>query len=252
MRAPSRAVLAALRSDARSGAQSLAEQWTRRLKLQSRERARLQALYRAERALCACASERVAGVDEVGMGPLAGPVVAAAVILPYQPMLEGLDDSKKLRAEVRASLATQIHAIAIGVGIGMATREEIDRLNIYHAGLLAMRRAIEQLSVQPDLVAVDGRSLPELSIAQAKCIGGDGRVACIAAASIVAKQYRDHWMLQLDAAYPGYGFAQHVGYATPEHLRALERFGPTPEHRISFAPVRQALGGRADVQLETV
>jgi len=148
---------------------------------------------------------------------------------------------------VRAELARAIREVALGIGIGVAAREEIDRLNIYHAGLLAMRRAIEGLASPPDLVALDGRTLPDLDLAQRRCVGGDARIACIAAASVVAKEHRDALMQELDVRYPGYGFARHAGYATPEHLAALRRLGPTPEHRQSFAPVRQrSLFGEAD------
>ena len=237
-RLPGAATLEALRADPRAGVRALAEQLARRRSALDRERARIARLYRAERALSSDPGARIAGVDEVGMGPLAGPVVAAAVILPARPRLDDLDDSKRLRPEVRERVADAVRELALDVGIGVACREEIDRLNIFQAGLLAMRRAIEALATPPDLVAIDGRQVPDLSIAQAKCIGGDARIACIAAASVVAKQHRDRWMEDLDGRFPGYGFARNAGYGTPEHLRALALHGPTPEHRVSFAPVR--------------
>jgi ribonuclease HII len=181
----------------------------------------------------------VAGVDEVGVGPLAGPVVAAAVVLPPRVSLPGLDDSKQLTREDRERLDVEIRAQALAVSVAEASIEEIDRLNILRASLLAMLRAVRGLGVAPDHVLVDARTIPDLAVPQTAVVDGDARDGSIAAASIVAKVHRDALMRRLDAALPGYGFAQHKGYATREHLAALARLGPSPQHRRSFAPVSQ-------------
>lgn len=185
--------------------------------------------------------ELVAGVDEVGRGPLCGAVVTAAVILdPLRPIL-GLNDSKKLSEARREALFDEIREKALAWCIARADVEEIDRLNILHATMLAMQRAVEGLSVTPKLALIDGNRCPHLAVPSAAVVKGDSQVPAIAAASILAKVSRDREMLQLDAQYPGYGFAQHKGYPTPVHLEALRRLGPTPIHRRSFAPVRNLL-----------
>jgi ribonuclease HII len=184
----------------------------------------------------------VAGVDEVGMGPLAGPVVAAAVVLPPVSVTDdwasvlprGVRDSKALSAKAREQLEREICYIAAGVGIGVVEVEEIDQINIYQAGLKAMRLAVEQLPVTPEHVLIDGRSLRDLPCAQTSFIKGDRDVYSIAAASIVAKVYRDRLMTELDKLYPDYGFARHMGYGTVAHRAALRQFGPCPIHRRSF------------------
>ena len=186
--------------------------------------------------------QAIAGVDEVGMGPLAGPVVAAAVVLPPVRGSEealrffpaGVRDSKTLTLKVRERLDQEIRRIAIGVGIGVIEVEEIDQINIYHAGLKAMRSAVAQLPVAPEHVLVDGRSLHNLPCPHTTFIKGDRDVYSIAAASIVAKVYRDRLMVALDQQYPEYGFARHMGYGTTAHRQALRRFGPSPIHRRSF------------------
>jgi ribonuclease HII len=236
----STAALSALRLDLRAGARALLAELERRREREAAERARLRALYRADARLRASGVIHLSGVDECGMGPLAGPVVAAAVILPPAPRIAGLDDSKRLSADARGAIAARIREVALGFAIGSASIEEIDRLNIYWAGRLAMRRAIEALPIVPDLVALDGRALVQLPLAQRAFVGGDARFASIAAASVVAKVYRDALMVELDARYPGYGLAHNCGYATPAHLEALRSRGPTPEHRRSFAPVLAA------------
>jgi ribonuclease HII len=191
-----------------------------------------------ERLLWRVGIRQVAGVDEVGMGPLAGPVVAAAVVLPVETHIDGVADSKVLPAAVRELLAAEIRRRAIALGIAVVEPEEIDRVNIYQAGLRALRRAVEQLlPVVPGFVLVDGREIPDLGIPQSAYPKGDAFVTSIAAASIVAKCHRDALMRQLDAAYPAYGFARHMGYATRDHLAALRTYGPSPVHRRSFAPV---------------
>ena len=182
----------------------------------------------------------VAGVDEAGRGPLAGPVVAAAVIL--GPLdIAGLADSKQLSAAQRARLFDAIHLSARAVGVGLATVVEIDRLNILQATMLAMQRAVAALACAPAAVVVDGQHCPRLACPTSAIVRGDATVAAISAASIVAKVTRDRIMLELDGAFPDYGFAQHKGYPTRAHLAALLRHGVSPEHRRSYAPVRRAL-----------
>lgn len=197
-----------------------------------------------ERLLWASGCVRVAGVDEVGMGPLAGPVVAAAVVFPPGRALKGIADSKQMTRLQRERMVVQIRARALGVGIGLVEPEEIDRLNIYQAGLKAMRLAIEALPFAPDHVVVDARHVPGIDIPQTRYGHGDAFVYSIAAASIVAKVHRDELMRRLDEQYPQYGFRRHVGYATREHLAALRDHGPSPLHRRSFAPC--ATGGTPD------
>lgn len=187
--------------------------------------------------------ELVAGVDEVGRGPLCGPVVTAAVILdPLRP-IDGLNDSKKLSEARRERLFDEIRDKALAWCIGRAEVEEIDRLNILQATFLAMQRAVEGLAIQPRLALIDGNRCPKLAVPSAPVVGGDAKVPAIAAASILAKVSRDREMAELDGLYPGYGLAGHKGYPTPMHLEALRRLGPTPIHRRSFAPVRKLLDG---------
>ncbi|MBS0367302.1 MAG: ribonuclease HII [Proteobacteria bacterium] len=186
---------------------------------------------------------RIAGVDEAGRGPLAGPVVAAAVILDPRRRIAGLADSKALTAAVRAELATLIRARALAFGIGWADRDEIDALNIFQATLLAMRRALLALPVAPTHVRVDGNRCPCLTDLPLSCtleavVRGDARVAAISAASILAKTCRDAMMESLDGSYPGFQLAIHKGYGTPAHLAALRAQPPSAQHRRSFAPVR--------------
>ena len=189
---------------------------------------------------------RIAGVDEVGRGPLAGAVVAAAVILDPSRPVAGLDDSKRLTARRREVLAVEIRTSALAWALGRAEVEEIDRLNILQASLLAMQRAVAALTLEPTHVMVDGNRTPAFPVPATAVIGGDGRVAEIAAASILAKVDRDAELVEMDARYPGYGFAGHKGYASRAHLEALARLGPCPIHRRSFAPVRALLEGEAD------
>lgn len=182
----------------------------------------------------------VAGVDEVGRGPLCGAVVTAAVILnPGKPIL-GLNDSKKLSLMRREALFEEIQEKALAWCVARAEVAEIDRLNILHATMLAMQRAVEGLKVQPRLALIDGNRCPKLAVPSSPVVKGDSQVPAIAAASILAKVTRDREMQALDVLYPGYGLAGHKGYPTAEHLEALRRLGPTPIHRRSFAPVRDA------------
>jgi ribonuclease HII len=236
-------LLEALETDPRQGAQQLAKRIRARWRSNRSEGQRLHSLLRFEIELWAEGYSFVAGVDEAGMAPLAGPVVAGAVILPRNYKLRGLNDSKKiLDAETREELASQIKQDAVCWSYGFAEVEEIDRLNIYHAGLLAMQRAFQGLTCVPDFVLVDARRIPNCSTPQRGIIRGDALSASIAAASIIAKTTRDAHMLDLDRTYTGYGFASHKGYPTPEHCRALKELGALPIHRRSFARVREVLG----------
>ena len=183
----------------------------------------------------------VAGVDEAGRGPLAGPVVAAAVILDDLKPIAGLADSKTLSPRQRERLSAEIHARALCFSVAQASVEEIDRLNILQATLLAMRRAVMGLRLKPHKVLVDGNRLPTLDIVAEAVVQGDRKVPAISAASILAKVARDRWCLEIDAEYPAYGFAAHKGYGTAQHLLALQTHGATPWHRRSFSPVARVL-----------
>jgi ribonuclease HII len=186
-------------------------------------------------------ADLLCGVDEAGRGPLAGPVVAAAVILdPAAPRIRGLDDSKALNAATRERLFDRIIERSLAYCVASASVEEIDTLNILHATMLAMRRAVQGLSVTPSLVKVDGNRCPVLSVRSEAVIGGDALVPSISAASILAKVTRDRLMHALHTDFPHYGFDAHVGYGTPQHLAALRKHGPCGHHRKSFAPVREA------------
>ncbi len=187
------------------------------------------------------AIELVAGVDEVGRGPLAGPVVTAAVILDPAHPIAGLADSKKLTAKKRVLLAQEIKQHALAWSIGRAEPAEIDRLNILQATLLAMRRALDQLSITPDRVLIDGNCCPQGPYTMRAIVGGDGLIPAISAASILAKVTRDAEMTAWDERYPDYGFSRHKGYPTPQHLKALQQYGVLPIHRRSFRPVQLLL-----------
>ena len=236
-------LLEALEVDTRAGAQQLAKRIRTRYRSNRSEGQRLHTLLRFEIDLWAQGFSLVAGVDEAGMAPLAGPVVAGAVILPQNYKLRGLDDSKKiLDHETREELAAKIKQDALCWSFGFAEVEEIDKINIYHAGLLAMQRAVKGLGCVPDFVLVDARKIPQCPAPQRGIIRGDTLSASIAAASIIAKTTRDAHMLEMDNLYQGYGFASHKGYPTPEHCRALKELGAVSIHRRSFARVREVLG----------
>ena len=181
----------------------------------------------------------VCGVDEAGRGPLAGPVVAAAVILDPNNPIDGLNDSKKLSARRRERLKAEICAKALAWAVAEASVEEIDTINILHASMLAMQRAVDALSVRPVRALIDGNRCPKLACEVEAVVGGDGKIEAIAAASILAKTTRDAGMSNLHLCYPQYGFDRHMGYPTALHLRALQEHGPSPVHRRSFSPVRQ-------------
>jgi len=237
-----KAVEDALRSDVRPGAKAILAAVERRRFENRSEGQRLRKLLRFETELWAAGALLVAGVDEAGMSPLAGPVCAAAVIFKPGTRIPGVDDSKKLDAAARERLSSEIKDAAVTWCIGWAEVHEIDALNIYWAGILAMRRAVEGLSARPDHVLLDARKIKELDVPQQAIVQGDAKSLTIAAASIIAKTSRDRRMCELDAEYPGYGFKGHKGYPVPEHRVALEKLGATPIHRRSFGLVRSVLG----------
>lgn len=227
-----------LRQDKRKGVQQALQQFDRRLAKQQQLEAHFQKMMQMEKALHEKGYAYVAGVDEVGRGPLAGPVVAAAVILPADFHHVLLNDSKQLSVEQRETLAEAIKAEAVAYGIGQIDEKGIDEWNIYEATKKAMQQAIDQLEPQPDFLLLDAMKLDN-DIPQESLIKGDARSAAIAAASIIAKVERDHLMMDYARQYPGYDFEHNMGYGTPKHLAGLEKFGVTPIHRLSFAPVKQ-------------
>lgn len=239
-------VLRRLQRDPRTGAQRLYRMLSKKSQDLADERRRLESMLHFERVLWKAGIAHIAGVDEVGIGPLAGPVVAAAVVFPAGTEIEGIDDSKALEPEVRDALDAQIRARATGIGLGVVEVEEVDRLNVYHAGLHAMKLAVEALPTPPQHVLVDSRTIPGLPQPQNSFDKGDGLNFSIAAASIVAKVYRDRLMTELDGVYPGYGFASHKGYSTPEHQASIRRLGPCPIHRRSFDYIRELCGEYAE------
>ncbi|HKQ74654.1 MAG TPA: ribonuclease HII [Blastocatellia bacterium] len=237
-----RGLLEALEADSRRGARELAARLRERASANRAEGRRLRRLLKYESELWAQGFNLIAGVDEAGVGPLAGPVVASAVVLSRDYKLRELDDSKRLDEPTRERLAQRIKADAVAWAVGVAEVEEIDDLNIYHAGLLAMRRAVVSLKIAPDFILVDARTIPNCIAPQRGVVRGDSISASIAAASIIAKTTRDAIMVALDAQYPGYGLADHKGYSTPQHFEALRRLGASPIHRRGYRPVREALG----------
>lgn len=226
-------LIAELRLDPRKGVHNLLAHYIKQLEKEAAEERRLSLLWERERVLYHQGYSLVAGIDEVGRGPLAGPVVAACVILPPECKLPGLNDSKKLSPEERTRLDKLIRQHALGWAIGLIDHEEIDRINILQATKQAMLSAIKQMTRQPEYLLIDALKL-DISIPQEGIIHGDCLSASIAAASILAKTYRDSLMEMLDVLYPEYGFSEHKGYGTPRHLEALNRCGPCPIHRRSF------------------
>jgi len=231
-----------LRADGRAGARSILASIEKRRFENRSEGQRLRKMLRFETALWQGGQEAIAGIDEAGMSPLAGPVAAAAVILKPGTRILGIDDSKKLDANLRESLAEEIKEKAASWSVAFVEVEEIDTINIYWAGLLAMRRAVEGLKVTPQHLLIDAKRLKEIEIPQQAIIKGDAKSASIAAASILAKVSRDALMRTLDIRHPGYGFADHKGYPVRAHYAALAKLGACAAHRRSFGPVRDVLG----------
>ncbi len=231
-----------LKRDPRQGVRQIYAALKKRYEREFSERTRLDAMLNFERVLWRAGVQHIAGVDEVGMGPLAGPVIAAAVVFAPHTELPGIDDSKRLDLDQRTDAERRIRATALGIGIGRAEVDEIDTVNIYHAGLLAMRRAVEALPMRPQHVLVDARSVPGVDVPQNCFNKGDGINFSIAAASIVAKMHRDRLMDDLARSYPAYGFERHKGYSTPEHQDAIRTLGPCAIHRKSFTYIRELCG----------
>ncbi len=237
---------AALAEDPRAGARTVLAAVRRRRKANRAEGQRLRNLLRHENRLWERGITLVAGVDEAGMAPLAGPVVAAACILPRDYRPRGVDDSKQLDATERERLAEDIKRNAVCWAVGRAEVGEIDRLNIYWAGILSLRRAVLGLERRPEHLLIDARRIRDLDIPQDGIVHGDALSLTIAAASILAKTTRDALMARMDEEYPGYGFARHKGYPTPDHVAALRERGACAIHRRSFGPVREVLGLEAE------
>lgn len=238
-------VATALAADPRAGVRAVLAAVERRRSVNRAEGQRLRALLAFEHELWERGILRIAGVDEAGVGTLAGPVVASAVILTRELRPRGLDDSKQLDRRERERLCAEVKEGAVAWAVGTASPEEVDALNVYQASLLAMRRAVEGLAVRPDHLLVDARRIPGLTIPQQGIVKGDAKSLSIAGASVVAKVTRDALMVEAEGRYPGYGFARHKGYGAPEHLDALARLGPCEIHRRTFAPVREAIDGGA-------
>ncbi|MDA2923139.1 ribonuclease HII [Acidobacteria bacterium AH-259-L09] len=236
-------LLAKMQRDPRGGVRKICQYLKKRREGEKREQRRIESMLNFERLLWNSGVRYVAGVDEVGVGPLAGPLVAAAVVFSPQTFIPGINDSKRLAPKIREQLAQIIRTKALGVGIGLAKVTEIDQRNVYHAGILAMRRAVQGLPVSPTYLLLDAKQIPEFSIPQTAFIKGDSLSFSIAAASIIAKTYRDQLMRELDLRYPQYGFAQHKGYSTPEHQKAIQKHGPSAVHRRSFAFIDELCGG---------
>lgn len=233
-------IIERLKTDARISVKRIVSRWEARRQEAQQEVARIAALYKYERQFTCDGYSLVAGVDEAGRGPLAGPVIVAAVILPPDCYLEGLNDSKKLTSSQRERLYKEINNIAIAVNRCEVSAEIIDDINIYRATVGGMYNAISGLSTAPQAVLIDAVPLPQLTIPSKSIISGDQVSASIAAASIIAKVERDQIMNELDSQYPMYGFSRHKGYGTQEHMEVLAKYGPCPCHRQSFAPVRAA------------
>ena len=237
---PDEAYLRALELDPRAGVRAIAEQVRKKQKAQAREQARLEQMLTIEKKLRERGIQHIAGVDEAGRGPLAGPVVAAAVILPLDTLIPGLNDSKALSEKRRAELFETIHNTALAIGVGKASPQEIDKYNIRNATHQAMCEALTALSISPDRVLIDGNAIPGSPFPEQAVIGGDRASLSIAAASVIAKVTRDRLMIDYHAQYPAYGFASHKGYGSADHLAALQKHGPCPIHRQSFQGVFDA------------
>lgn len=234
-------VIEVLGNDPRGGAQKLVRHCQAQLDEWKREKERLGRMFSYERQVWAMGYRLVAGIDEVGRGPLAGPVVAAAVILPGEVILPGLEECRRLSGKRRQELYEELKEKALAIGVGMVHPNGIDEANVMMATYKAMVKAVQDLSISPDFLLIDSLHLPGVSQPQAPIAGGDGQSCSIAAASVVAKMVRDEHMIELDKIYPQYGFASHKGYGTLEHREALEKYGPCPVHRKSYGSVRDIL-----------
>lgn len=232
--------LLAFAKDERTGVQQAVKHCYKRIEAEEKLLNKAKEMKQYEQSLYSQGFKAIAGIDEVGRGPLAGPVVAAAVILPTEEEILGLNDSKQLSEKKRNQLYDEICKKALAIGIGVVDSQRIDEINIYQASKEAMKQAIAQLELQPDYLLIDAMSL-ELPIAQQGIIKGDAKSASIAAASIIAKVYRDRLMQEYDQQYPGYGFAKNAGYGTKEHLTGLQTQGITPIHRLTFAPIKDMI-----------
>ena len=240
-------LLARLQKDPREGVRKICHQLKTRREKEKAERIRIESMLNLEGVLWKSGIRHIAGADEVGVGPLAGPVVAAAVVFPPGTFISKVDDSKRLSPQVRREVVHTIRQRALGSGVGLAEVTEIDELNVYHAGLLAMRRAVENLPLRPDHLLVDAREIPGLSMPQNKFSKGDGLSFSIAAASIVAKTYRDQLMVELGRTYPQYGWDRNKGYGTREHQEAIRRHGPCAIHRKSYTFIQELCGEYSDL-----
>ncbi len=236
-------ILQEIMSDPRKGAQNLMAAYVRRRNRETAERLRVEEMYQPESAFYKKGMKYIVGIDEVGRGPLAGPVTVAAVVLKPHWFVSGLNDSKKVTPVHREEIARKIHEEAVDISIISLPPSEIDALNIYEATMEAMYMAVKNLKVKPEAVIVDAMPL-HFTIPCLSLVHGDARCASVAAASIVAKVHRDHLMDEYDTAYPGYGFSQHKGYGTAEHIEAIRRLGITPIHRKSFEPVKSMVMGK--------
>jgi ribonuclease HII len=233
-------VLNEISEDPRKGVQKLFLSYARRQEKEAAERFRVESLYKTESQFYKKGLKYIVGMDEVGRGPLAGPVTVAAVILPPHFFIEGLNDSKKVTPKKREEISRIIHESAVDISIWSMSPEEIDSLNIYQATMCAMYEAVKHLKVDPEAVIVDAMPL-HFKVPTVSLIHGDAKSASVAAASIVAKVYRDHLMDEYDETYPGYGFKKNKGYGTKEHIEAIQELGITPIHRKSFEPIKSYL-----------
>ncbi len=240
-------LLARLQKDPREGVRKIYHHLRNRREKEKAERRRIESMLNLECVLWNSGIRHIAGADEVGVGPLAGPVVAAAVVFPPGTFISRVDDSKRLSPQVRREVVQTIRQKALGIGVGLAEVAEIDKLNVYHAGLLAMRRAVENLPLRPDHLLVDAREIPGLSIPQNNFSKGDSLSFSIAAASIVAKTYRDQLMVELGQTYPQYGLDRNKGYCTREHQEAIRRHGPCAIHRKSYTFIQELCGEYSDL-----
>ncbi|MRG85417.1 ribonuclease HII [Salinibacillus xinjiangensis] len=227
--------------DERKGVQVLVKKQEKRRKAEQLHKEQFEEMLTYEKSIWHKGSTYIAGIDEAGRGPLAGPVVAGAVIINDTFYLEGINDSKKLSVQARERYFDQIKQLSVSYGIGIVDNNTIDQINIFQATKLAMKKAVADLSIQPDHLLVDAVQLNEIPIHHEAIIKGDQKSVSIAAASIIAKVTRDRLMRQVDEQYPAYQFASNMGYGTKNHLQALKQFGPTPYHRVSFAPVKDAI-----------